>query len=1227
MSQLNLRPILSSDDNASLIDKLNFNFSQISVNGGGPRGKDGLIGTPGYPGPIGPQGYTGPDGATGTYTFTGTDSPNDIYDLDPVPRVDDLYLQVKPDGIITMWKKEGTGTTGWNTVSVIDTTTEQFVITYGGEDEQAKKALMPNPDLAQRFLVSDIVASTTEGMIFEDLLTRQFANFIQPSPSNQWLSVFANQGNQIRLVNTDTSQITPDNATDKLGKFAGVYMSLQSSIIDGNSDNLLVVLKDAANPAYQEPNKFFAIKLNTDSGDTASFYTDNENKAAIGAVIGDDLYEKFTVFGTAAVDNHVTFSSLTGYDLSVSQNQLIAGSDALLRIDGTTSGSSKMRMSIGSYEGSATRDFLTSIDYSSDRQIMSAVIGSRSGYLGSWTLAAGPGTGTTITKFSVGNIDSVSEFEVGTSTQNRLAYGRLDNDPIPGKLSSYIGLNARRNESSATWYFDSTGTDNGGAVLWNSSAYSTMGINVHANTGNSQATESGNTWVKPTSALFKKGTVSGDTVKLLLNSSTHSTLNANQFPDITVGMQSSVYRFNFNASSGKGIGLGYANPIEWFGAEGPDVTKASGFRMNNSEQPDHSLLKFQVRTTEDSSWFDAMKIIGGRTTKNLPYHGSVLIGGYDSGASTGDLILPDSLLRIQGHGGSAPANLQTQNLLRLVTGSGTESFVVSAGGQLGVGIDPIDTSIPVSILGPAETYSTKPALAFVTTVDASGASGVSGSSYASIDVITESDLANVSLAINTFNSSTGSMPVLKLNSNRKVETASSLTVGGIGAPSYGTLSVNGSAYIETTLTTEDALYVNAGGAHISGNSGIEGDVSIEGTLQTTGKLTIDNDAYISGDEDLDGMLTVGNGIYVSGGTGVETDGPLTVNNTAQVNNYLYGAGLATSSTGTISIMSSTVTGTGTNFLDFQLGDTLHFAYLGTNYSTTIISITSDTILGISAAYGFTPDSWYITRNSPRYSMKMHGILEPHGLNTQLGRASNPYGFMHAKTINIAAGGETLTYTRPQHKGAGTSASQTISMSPNKWTSIYHTTNHAVPIVFTYIGRLKQVVTMSIYHASEWSLSPMVHWVLTDASGNIVTDDIDSPSSIDTAPGSTTRIVKNLSALISTPGTYKLGLRIYGANVGTTYSAKFDIATGTPYLYQEQNISKISDSGIVLANSNQGFFTTLRNGEYEQVTTIAGKIILPSLPLCLSNDDAIAIGLVNNQVYRNSDGALFVCINE
>ena len=62
MSQLNLRTLLSGDNLGDVVEKLNYNFQQIVLNGGGPVGDTGLIGPPGIPGPEGPTGPIGPTG-------------------------------------------------------------------------------------------------------------------------------------------------------------------------------------------------------------------------------------------------------------------------------------------------------------------------------------------------------------------------------------------------------------------------------------------------------------------------------------------------------------------------------------------------------------------------------------------------------------------------------------------------------------------------------------------------------------------------------------------------------------------------------------------------------------------------------------------------------------------------------------------------------------------------------------------------------------------------------------------------------------------------------------------------------------------------------------------------------------------------------------------------------------------------------------------------------------
>jgi len=66
MSQINIKQLLAGDAQQENIDKLNFNFGQISEFGGGPpgiQGEPGVIGLAGGRGPIGKTGLVGPRGS------------------------------------------------------------------------------------------------------------------------------------------------------------------------------------------------------------------------------------------------------------------------------------------------------------------------------------------------------------------------------------------------------------------------------------------------------------------------------------------------------------------------------------------------------------------------------------------------------------------------------------------------------------------------------------------------------------------------------------------------------------------------------------------------------------------------------------------------------------------------------------------------------------------------------------------------------------------------------------------------------------------------------------------------------------------------------------------------------------------------------------------------------------------------------------------------------------
>ena len=69
-AQLNLKEVFTTDSQAVLSDKLNFNFTkliELGIGDIGPSGPAGAIGG------IGPAGQVGPRGAKGSRIFSGTD--------------------------------------------------------------------------------------------------------------------------------------------------------------------------------------------------------------------------------------------------------------------------------------------------------------------------------------------------------------------------------------------------------------------------------------------------------------------------------------------------------------------------------------------------------------------------------------------------------------------------------------------------------------------------------------------------------------------------------------------------------------------------------------------------------------------------------------------------------------------------------------------------------------------------------------------------------------------------------------------------------------------------------------------------------------------------------------------------------------------------------------------------------------------------------------------------
>lgn len=96
---ITIQELLASDTISQVVDKINFNFDQLLLNGGGPIGPAG---------PLGPPGPIGGRGERGSQWYEGTEDPN-VTPPTQTPLIADYYLQSNGD----VW--EYTGLTWTNT--------------------------------------------------------------------------------------------------------------------------------------------------------------------------------------------------------------------------------------------------------------------------------------------------------------------------------------------------------------------------------------------------------------------------------------------------------------------------------------------------------------------------------------------------------------------------------------------------------------------------------------------------------------------------------------------------------------------------------------------------------------------------------------------------------------------------------------------------------------------------------------------------------------------------------------------------------------------------------------------------------------------------------------------------------------------------------------------------------------------------------------------------------
>ena len=290
MSQLNLKQILSGDNLSVVVDKLNYNFNQIILNGGGPQGLRGFFGAPGLPGLQGLQGTTGPAGEHGTYIFADSQGPT-AYPFGtgggPLPRIGDIYIDAEPTSL-TVYELAPTGasSTYWNLIQTITSPSSSFVDVYhqsgAGPDytdiaNDVTKATKLFIGSSSSFLTG-VEPDYFFALGFSDLTLNGSLGL--PSPYADSVSTFASEKNQIRILSNGLA-----GATGALGgtgtvpsisnNRGGVIHSLEATFAGGAT---VQVYKIGNADIFGE--KFFELGFNPAVG-SSLLYGDMLNRLGV----------------------------------------------------------------------------------------------------------------------------------------------------------------------------------------------------------------------------------------------------------------------------------------------------------------------------------------------------------------------------------------------------------------------------------------------------------------------------------------------------------------------------------------------------------------------------------------------------------------------------------------------------------------------------------------------------------------------------------------------------------------------------------------------------------------------------------------------------------------------------------------------------------------------------------------------------------------------------------
>lgn len=569
MSQLNMQQILSGDNLSTVVEKLNYNFNQIVLNGGGPQGLKGIIGAPGLPGAQGLQGLTGPVGEEGTHLYADGASPGN-YPFgtggEMLPRTGDVFVETDPT-YLNIYQYAVTGGTGnyWNFIETIQAPGSAFSklvddyviggsatwVNASNDPAIAGKLLFGSPDALTGNLIIDpsYPISTSAPKLRSELSS--------PVPFGNSLATFASNKNQLRILDHTRAQST------FLQKGGGIVHSVETL----SSNQIYRIIN-----GDQNGENHFTFSLNNGIASPTLLYADTQNRLGIGVSQFTPLVANTTVNGSLAVGSLVTsfYLASTGATLSAGIGAIIEGNVAIGRnsnlnatlgvynLPGAFGSSIKIDTDQSAATSSAVADLFfgggiysnylntsspvnywrfrhdshsspSNLDYrkftlfGSQQGLTSSTIVTTKNAITVGMTASGAESSTQV---SIDSIDLFDKFEVGSNAWDKVSIGNPSGTDVTSAYTNmHLGFNLSRNAASNVWRRMSDGANNAGRTFW-AGPYTGLGLSLFDSTGAVDVTNMTDAQIHDNTRLYI-----GTTGKLSLSESRnaylHSVVGAN----------------------------------------------------------------------------------------------------------------------------------------------------------------------------------------------------------------------------------------------------------------------------------------------------------------------------------------------------------------------------------------------------------------------------------------------------------------------------------------------------------------------------------------------------------------------------------------------------------------------------------------------------------------------------------------------------------------------------